>query len=463
MTTLLQFEKAGQFFKVDDELGIAYGWAIICSENEAPYFDLQGDHIPEDAMVSALADFAKNSRVGKDQHQGEQAGEHVFLYPITKGTAIGLGITTARRGAIVGYQPANRKDLDAITTGARTGFSIGGELLTAEVMEYGKEITVKDAAGVEKAASSGPGVTDGKKKGRVFRTFKIREISLVDRPAQEGATVGFVKHVIATVNTDKSEASVREPDLTSKDAASSVTSSTMSQEPKMTEQEIAQLKTRAEIAESSLARLTKMAELTDAQKTYLGRLSATDQTAFLAKSVGDRDAEVKAAVVHTGADGTLYFRNDDQRLVNAVKANETLAKSMSEQSNIAKSAQHESFAKSTIGALAGDEPTKIAIAKAVSSIEDEKVRTAVIETLKAANAAVAWLSQASGHDRVSKATQTAEGSFYKAASEFAKSSNMPNGTDVEKAKVTAAFIKTPDGAQLYREYVATTSNNQTVA
>ena len=180
------FEKQGTFFKVDDELGIAYGWAIVCAENDVPYFDLQGDHIPEAPMVEALLDFSKNSRVGKDQHAGDQTGEHVFMYPVTKATMVGLGISSPKTGAIVAYKPTNPADLDMIKNGTRTGFSIGGVLTAADETEVGKTLAKSYAAGA-------------KKKGRVFRTFKIHEISLVDRPAQQGATVGLVKRAVASV------------------------------------------------------------------------------------------------------------------------------------------------------------------------------------------------------------------------------------------------------------------------
>lgn len=78
------FEKRGKFFKVEDGEGVAYGWAIVCTENGQPYVDLQDDYIPEAAMVAAAEDFSKNSRVAKDMHEGKRIGDYPFLYPITK-------------------------------------------------------------------------------------------------------------------------------------------------------------------------------------------------------------------------------------------------------------------------------------------------------------------------------------------------------------------------------------------
>lgn len=276
-----RFEKSAQFFKVED--GIAYGWAIVCTEHGQPYWDLQNDHIPEDEMVSAAVEFMKHSRIGSDQHTGEHVGDIVFGLPVTKANASAFGIQSSKTGLLIGYQPQDPVHLDMIARGERTGFSIGGYLLDFDESEIGKAVwstafqdklpdssfayvkpggkkdkdgkTVprsnrmfpyKDADGkvdaahvsnglsrlassklpadvkdkikskLEAAQKSSKGVAksirkDGspdasdvytpedigdqkkKPKGKVYRRFKIDEISLVTKPAQEGATVSFVK------------------------------------------------------------------------------------------------------------------------------------------------------------------------------------------------------------------------------------------------------------------------------
>ena len=69
--------------KVDDALGLVMGFAIVSKIDGEPYFDIQGDHIPEDAMLDAATDFMQNSRVAKEMHQGDQAGSVVFAFPLT--------------------------------------------------------------------------------------------------------------------------------------------------------------------------------------------------------------------------------------------------------------------------------------------------------------------------------------------------------------------------------------------
>jgi hypothetical protein len=523
------FEKVGEFFKVDDDLGIAYGWAIVSTENGKPYFDLQGDHIPEEVMVEALFDFSKNSRVGKDMHAGDQTGEHVFIYPMTKATMSGLGITGEKTGAIVGYKPTNKADLAQIKSGARTGFSIGGVLIASDETEVGKTLRKGYAA-----------TSDGKKKGRVFRTFKIHEISLVDRPAQEGATVGVVKRVLAehdlakackltsaekghqhvvwlddlgkgdhhTTTYDYSAGAedshnhrivvegnkvvlsmnaghthelelprgwrprAAEPvaadaapgvsvvvmnappstekqhgDLTSPITTASVSSSTNHQEPQMTPEQIADLNARLE-------RATKMAELTDSQKLYFGKLAPADQSAFLAKSAADRSKEVETAVVHKGEDGTLYFTTDDPRLVSLVKTNESLAKAATTANQHRLDAEAVVVAKSHLGNCSGTDDVKLAVVKALNTIGDETVRKAAFELLKAADAAVNNLGKSAGHNVVGNTPSNAESAFYEKRDTFAKASNLPLGTDAEKAVATRKFMQTQEGAALYRDYVA---------
>ncbi len=184
-------EKRGTFFKVDAAAQIAYGWAIVCTENGAPYVDLQGDHIPDDVMLEAAVDFAANSRVGKDMHAGDSVGEHLFVYPITKAAAVGLGLATSKTGLLVGFKPSDPAMLDMIKSGERTGFSIGGVL-----NEYDDGAAHKSKGGkpgqLRSQLAKATGVVAT--KARTFRSFRIDEISLVDMPAMEGAKVGYVKN-----------------------------------------------------------------------------------------------------------------------------------------------------------------------------------------------------------------------------------------------------------------------------
>ena len=111
--------------KVDETLGLVFGYAIICKENGEPYFDVQNDHIPEDAMLKAASDFMQSGRVAKEMHQGDEIGSVVFAFPLTEDIAKSLGISTPRTGLLIAMKPA-ADVLEKFVSGEYTGFSIGG-------------------------------------------------------------------------------------------------------------------------------------------------------------------------------------------------------------------------------------------------------------------------------------------------------------------------------------------------
>lgn len=111
--------------KVDDSLGLVFGFAIVCTEGGEDYFDAHGDHIPEDSMLKALSGFMQDSRAAKDMHDGENIGQIVFAYPLTADIAKALGITTEKTGALIAMK-APDAILEKFRSGEYTGFSIGG-------------------------------------------------------------------------------------------------------------------------------------------------------------------------------------------------------------------------------------------------------------------------------------------------------------------------------------------------
>lgn len=190
---MARFSKSDSFFKVDGK--IAYGWAIVSTIDGKPYFDLHGDHIPDDAMTDAAEDFMKNFRVGKDQHDGDQCGHIVFAFPVTKANKPAVDIDSNKTGLLIGYQFNDAAMLEMIKSGQRTGFSIGGFLESADLVE--KSLVPSDILTIPEQALTknvrGALLEKASGSKRIFRSFKIREISIVDRPAQEPALIGLVK------------------------------------------------------------------------------------------------------------------------------------------------------------------------------------------------------------------------------------------------------------------------------
>lgn len=120
----VQFTKA-EVAKVDTDLGLVFGWAIVCTEKGEDHYDLQGDHIPEGVMVDATTDFMENARVAKEMHTGDQIGMVLHSFPLTKDIAEAMGIQTEKTGWMVAMKP-NAGVLQKFKDKVYTGFSIGG-------------------------------------------------------------------------------------------------------------------------------------------------------------------------------------------------------------------------------------------------------------------------------------------------------------------------------------------------
>jgi hypothetical protein len=119
------FLNKAQVVKVDSALGLVFGFAIVSTADGQPYYDVQGDHIPEDAMLKAATDFMENSRIAKEMHQGDAKGSVVFAFPLTAEIAKSLGITTQKTGLLIAMKPTPEV-LAKFKDGSYTGFSIGG-------------------------------------------------------------------------------------------------------------------------------------------------------------------------------------------------------------------------------------------------------------------------------------------------------------------------------------------------
>lgn len=129
------FSTSAEVVKVDEDLGLVMGFAIVCNEGGEPYFDVQGDHIPEDSMLKAALDFMENSRVAGEMHTGDDRGTVVFAWPMTADVAKAFGITIHRTGLMVALRPSDDAVLEKFRDGTYTGFSIGGKRIVDEEVE----------------------------------------------------------------------------------------------------------------------------------------------------------------------------------------------------------------------------------------------------------------------------------------------------------------------------------------
>ena len=125
-------QKYAEVLKVDDSLGLVFGWAIVCKQDGADYFDLQNDCIPEASMLSAATDFMQHSRVSKEMHTGNETGTVLFAFPLTEDIAKAFGVDTKTTGLMIAVRPHDDATLAKFRDGTYTGFSIGGRRVTDE-------------------------------------------------------------------------------------------------------------------------------------------------------------------------------------------------------------------------------------------------------------------------------------------------------------------------------------------
>ena len=123
-----------KIIKVDDVQGIVYGWGIVSTIDNEPYFDLQKEYIPEKVMLTCCSEFMENIRAAKNMHTGEDTGIVVHSFPMTDEIKKSFGIECSYSGWLVGVKPNNAETLEKFKTGEYTGFSIGGTGSTKEAV-----------------------------------------------------------------------------------------------------------------------------------------------------------------------------------------------------------------------------------------------------------------------------------------------------------------------------------------
>lgn len=127
-----------EFVKVDEELGLVFGFAIVCKTGGKDYYDLHNDHIPEESMMRAATDFMLKSRMAGDMHERDQEdapvakGNVVFAFPLTTDVAKSLDINTDTTGLLIAMKPDDPEILGKFKSGVYTGFSIGGSYVENE-------------------------------------------------------------------------------------------------------------------------------------------------------------------------------------------------------------------------------------------------------------------------------------------------------------------------------------------
>lgn len=132
--------------KIDESLGLVFGYAIVCKIDGEDYYDLNVDkrsdgsyervpeHIPEASMLKAAMSFMETARPGNELHTGDDVGTYVFAFPLTTDIAKAFGIQTRRTGLMVAYKPP-AEVFAKFKSGEYKGFSIEGRRVSAKMLE----------------------------------------------------------------------------------------------------------------------------------------------------------------------------------------------------------------------------------------------------------------------------------------------------------------------------------------
>lgn len=115
-----------KILKADEEHRIIYGWGSVTTYKGEHVVDLEGDIIRTETMHKAVNEFMKGVRVGKLLHQGEQVGEIIHSFPVTKEICEALGIQSDKEGWITGYYVSDDTLWEDVKSGKYAEFSIGG-------------------------------------------------------------------------------------------------------------------------------------------------------------------------------------------------------------------------------------------------------------------------------------------------------------------------------------------------
>lgn len=141
---------------------------------------------------------------------------------------------------------------------------------------------------------------------------------------------------------------------------------------------------------AELAIAKAMLELSDAEKVHYHSLTKAKQEKFLAKSKEDRAAELemlKAAdpVIYTSDDGATFHKSDDPRLVKMAQDRDADRAELKKQREANELVTFTKRAETELEFMPGTIETRVALLKAVDTIEDEVEKQAVLDSLKAKN------------------------------------------------------------------------------
>lgn len=189
---------------------------------------------------------------------------------------------------------------------------------------------------------------------------------------------------------------------------------------------------------------------TDEDRDAFLSLSASDQTAELAKRSGDDP------VVHTCLDGTEIRKSAGETVLALAKRNDQLARDLAKSNATSEDVTLTKRATDDLGNIGGELVGKKALLKALDSITDASTRDAASAVLKSANELAKGVflrkGTTAGNDILVSGPDGRETTEAEAKlDEMAKAHAAAHSVTFEKAYSTV--IQTTEGAELYKRYV----------
>lgn len=130
---VMDFTKRVEIEKTDEEQQMVWGWAYLTQDDAGhQVVDHGGDVITIDDIQKAAEDFIMESRVGGVMHE-EVAGFVSQSIVVTDELARELGLTTRKRGWLIGFKVTDPDAWEAVKAGKLRAFSIGGTANPEEI------------------------------------------------------------------------------------------------------------------------------------------------------------------------------------------------------------------------------------------------------------------------------------------------------------------------------------------
>lgn len=157
------------------------------------------------------------------------------------------------------------------------------------------------------------------------------------------------------------------------------------------EQRSTDLGSQVATLQKQLARATSVAQLATADHEHYAWLGDdASREAFLGKSRADRDADMKAAIIHTSPDGTTY-RRGEEKLVKAIKAHEETIAELAKSKSATDDAELAKAVSTDMANLPEKQEVRAIVLKAIRKIDKAEDRTAALAFLKSVDTGYATL------------------------------------------------------------------------